>query len=367
MATSRGHCPEHSTIMSPTTVSATGTSGTSTALAGFRHGPAESFASGVKVVSIRYDRFEAQPHAVARAKPINLYLNPTVTAASLHSQTTRSSASGKSESAGDSRTLAALPAQIVVASAHMRIALGLITAIMAQAATAAAIEADAPRTWGIGALGVQATEWRVTTHGIESGAMATLYTAGASATRLASGIGAQSFAIGGGEGGFQAEYLNRFAYGVRFWRFDDAAFVLRGGFNFDILSTPHGGNFELGPLVDVGYQSVSASGYLDVSLQTVIPIIPAAFSDNGNHKTEQWFSVGPHVGLGQAPFYVDGNVSRTAYEGELRTEFHLAVCGVAGPLLCARLRNFRYDDGKKPVTLLGLFVGFGDAGPPKRK
>jgi hypothetical protein len=249
----------------------------------------------------------------------------------------------------------------------MRFDVGFCVGTLAVALTATANDATPAQGWGMGAIGMQATDWRVTTHGTETGAMVALFTSGVFARTWASGIGSQLFAIGAGEGGFQAEYLNRFAYGVRFWRFGPAALVLRGGLEFDILSTPHGGNFELGPMLDLGYQSVTHSGYFDLSMQTVIPIIPALFSENSSRHAAEWFSVGPHMSAGGEVLLVDGSVARTMYDGELRTEFNLAVCGATNMVLCARLHNFRYDDSRKPVTMLALFVGIGGAGPSKSK
>ena len=253
----------------------------------------------------------------------------------------------------------------MVSFACVRIDVGLFLGLIAVATASYANEANPSQGWGMGAIGIQATDWRVTTHGTEDGAMATLLTSGVVANRWTSGIGSQLFAIGGGEGGFQAEYLNRFAYGFRFWRFGPAAFVLRGGFDFDIISTPHGGNFELGPLLDLGYQSITRSGYFDVSMQAVIPIIPAVFSDESSKHAAEWFSAGPHLSAGFDALNVDGYVARTMYDGELRTEFHVTLCGTSKVVLCTRLHNFRYDDSHKPATLLALFIGFGGSGRSK--
>jgi hypothetical protein len=216
-------------------------------------------------------------------------------------------------------------------------------------------------------MGAEATEWRVATHDTERGLMAALHTAGVTSGDWSSANGMQLFSIGGGEGGIQVEYLNRFAYGVRFWRIGQGALVLRGGLAFDIIGTPHGGNFELGPLFDLGYQIITQSGFLDVSLQTVIPIIPAVLSENSSHHAEEWFSSGPHLSAGFGNVYFDGYVARTMYDGELRTEAHIDTCGGSGIILCSRLQNFRYDDSHKPVTLLGLFIGFGGVGPGRTR
>ncbi len=249
----------------------------------------------------------------------------------------------------------------------MRTALTLIAAIVLTARVADADESNDTHTWVVAGMGVEATEWRVTTHGTERGIMAALHTAGVMAGNWTSANGTQLFSIGGGEGGIQVEYLNRFAYGIRFWRIGPGSLVLRGGLAFDILGTPHGGNFELGPLFDFGYQAVMRSGFLDVGMQTVIPVIPAVFSRNSSHHTAEWFSSGPHLGAGFGNVYFDSTVARTMYDGELRTEVHIDICGGTGVVLCSRLQNFRYDDSHKPVTLLGLFVGFGEVGPGRKK
>jgi hypothetical protein len=246
---------------------------------------------------------------------------------------------------------------------RMRTALALVAGILLVTRGADANDANRSHTWVVAGMGIEATEWRVTTHGTERGLMAALHTAGVTSGNWSSANGMQIFSIGGGEGGIQVEYLNRFAYGLRFWRIGQGALVLRGGLAFDIIGTPHGGNFELGPLFDVGYQIVAQSGFFDVSLQTVIPIIPAILSENSSHYAAEWFSSGPHLSAGFGHVYLDGYVARTMYDGEMRTEAHIDTCGGSGIILCSRLQNFRYDDARKPVTLLGLFVGFGGVGP----
>ncbi len=255
----------------------------------------------------------------------------------------------------------------MLTSERMRIALTLIAGILLTTRGANATDANESHTWVVAGMGVEATEWRVTNHGIERGLMAALHTAGVTSGNWTSASGMQLFSIGGGEGGIQVEYLNRFAFGLRFLQIGQGGLVLRGGLAFDIIGTPHGGNFELGPLFDLGYQIVTQSGFLDVSVQTVIPIIPAVLSENSSHHVAEWFSSGPHLSMGFASIYFDGYVARTMYDGEMRTEAHIDTCGGTGIILCSRLQNFRYDDSHKPVTLLGLFVGFGGVGPGRRK
>jgi len=65
--------------------------------------------------------------------------------------------------------------------------------------------------------------------------------------------------------------------------------------------------------------------------------------------------------------YAEGSIARTEYNAELRTEFHFDICATAGVVICARLHNYRFDDAKRPVTLLGLMLGFGSAGKPPPK
>src|ERR1700690_655316 len=255
----------------------------------------------------------------------------------------------------------------MLASDCMRTALTLLAAILLTARVVAADESNNTHTWVVAGMGVEATEWRVTTHGIEQGMMAALHTAGVMSSNWTSANGMQLFSIGGGEGGIQVEYFNRFAYGIRFWRIGQGAMVLRGGLAFDILGTPHGGNFELGPLFDFGYQTVTRSSFFDIGVQTIIPVIPAVFSKNSSQHVAEWFSSGPHLGLGFGNVYFDGTLARTMYDGEMRTEAHLEICGGVGVILCSRLQNFRYDDSHKPVTLLGLFLGFGGVGPGRNK
>jgi len=217
-------------------------------------------------------------------------------------------------------------------------------------------------SWGIGTLGLQATEWRVTTHGTERGLMLAMRTASVAETPWSSGKGSQFLALGGGEGGFQAEYLNRFAYGFRFLRFGPSAFVMRGGFNFDIIGTPHGATYQLGPLLDLGFQHVSEVGFFDLSLQSVVTLLPAVFSNDSSKHPGEWFSTGPHLAAGFRSVYFEGNIARTERNGDLRTEFHIDLCGSSKITLCARLHSFHYDDAHKPTTMIGLMIGIGDSG-----
>jgi hypothetical protein len=249
----------------------------------------------------------------------------------------------------------------------MRIAICLLACVLLQPSVAIADGTDTARGWGMGAIGLQATELRYTDHGVERGLMAAYKVAGVSASTWSSMLGTQLFSMGGGEGGVQVEYLTHFAYGLRFWRFGQGALVLRAGLALDAVGLPHGGSLDLGPLFDLGYQTVTQSGFLDVSVQTVVPVIPAAFWDNSSHHAGEWFASGPRLTAGLGSVFFDGSVSRTMYDGRLRTEFHADLCGATSLVLCARLHDYRYDDAHKPVTFLGLLVGFGGAGPPKRK
>ena len=226
-----------------------------------------------------------------------------------------------------------------------------------------AVEADLTRNWHGGGLGLEETEWRVTPNGIEHGAMASVLDADVTATDSSSQNTAQFLSIGGGEGGFQIEYRLRGAYGINVLSFGRSALVLRGGLDLELMGMPHYGSFQFGPLLDFGYQTITQSGFLDVSVQAVIPIFPAVYSEHSSQKAAEWVSLGPHLSAGLKTLYFDGNVARTMYEGELRTEFHMNLCGATGFILCARLHNYRYDDAKKPVTFLGFLVGIGDFGP----
>ena len=226
---------------------------------------------------------------------------------------------------------------------------------------------DTAQGWGTWTLGLQATEWRVATHGTERGLMLALHTAGVQAGPWLSAKSSQLLAIGGGEGGFQAEYLSRWATGVRFLRFGPSALVLRGGLDFDIVATPHGGDYELGPLLDLGFQHVSRAGFFDLSVQSVVTFLPAAFEDNSGKRPSEWFSTGPHLAAGFRSVYFNGNIGRTERDGQFRTEFHMDLCGDAKVTLCARLHNYRYDDAHKPVTLIALLIGFGGSGPSRHK
>ncbi len=256
---------------------------------------------------------------------------------------------------------------MVLRSAFMRLAIYSFVGILTQVRSASAEGADAARTWSVGAIGLQATEWRIETRGIDQGATALFHAAGVAATDWSSTYGTSTMSLGGGEGGVQAEYIQRFAYGLRFWRFGQGALVLRGGLVVDAIGKTHFGTVDLGPLVELGYQTVTTSGFVDVGMQTVIPVIPAVLFENSSRHAAEWFNSGPHVGAGFRPVYFDGYAPRTMYDGHLRTEFHLDLCGAAELMFCVRLHDFRYDDAHKPVTFLGLLVGFGGTGPGKRK
>ena len=226
--------------------------------------------------------------------------------------------------------------------------------------------AKTSRGWGMGTLGLQATEWRVSTRGIERGLMATYGVAGVTAGSWWTLSGSQFLSLGGGEGGFQAEYLTRAALGVRFLRSSHSAFVLRGGATLDAISTPHGGTLQLGPLVDFGYQILSDDGLLDIGVQTVVPVFPALFWHDSSHHPGEWFNTGPRVTAAFRSVFAQGAISRTDHDRELRTEFHLDLCGSSVLLFCTRLHNYRYDDDRKPVTLIALVIGFGGIGPSRQ-
>jgi len=249
----------------------------------------------------------------------------------------------------------------------MRIALAVVLGVFAYSLRVAAEPSAPAQSFGVGAIGLQATEWRVTTHGIERGLML-----GYGVSAVTSGSwwtmrGSQFLALGGGEGGFQAEYITRAAYGFRFLRSSHSAFVLRGGATIDAIGTPHGGaTLQLGPLFDLGYQVLTRDGLLDFGVQTVIPVIPAVFWDNSSHHPGEWFSTGPRITAAFRSVYAEGSIARTERDAQLRTEFHFDLCASAGLVICARLHNFRFDDAKRPVTLMGLMVGFGSAGTPQR-
>lgn len=38
------------------------------------------------------------------------------------------------------------------------------------------------------------------------------------------------------------------------------------------------------------------------------------------------------------------------------------LCGSSRVIVCAQLADYRFDDAKKPVTLLGLLLGWGGMG-----
>lgn len=218
----------------------------------------------------------------------------------------------------------------------------------------------------MGTLGLQATEWRVAEHGTERGLMLSMGTAAVASTSRSSTKVSQFLALGGGEGGFQAEYLSRFVYGLRFLELGPTALVLRGGLDLDAIGTPHGGTYQLGPVMDLGVQHVSQSGFFDLSLQSVVTVLPALFSDGSSKRPGEWFSTGPHLAAGFRSVFLQGSVVRTERHGELRTEFHFDLCGGGNITLCARLHNYRYDDAHKPTTLLGLVVGFGSISPQRK-
>ncbi len=224
-------------------------------------------------------------------------------------------------------------------------------------------EADLTRNWHGGGLGLEETEWRVTPHGIEHGAMASVLEADVTATDSSSQDTTQFLSIGGGEGGFQIEYHLRGAYGINVLRLGRSALVIRGGLDLELMGMPHYGSFQFGPLFDFGYQTMTRSGFFDASIQTVIPVFPAVYSEHSSQKAAEWISLGPHLSGGLRTLYFEGNMARTMYEGELRTEFHMNLCGATGFILCARLHDFRYDDAKNPVTFVGFLVGIGDFGP----
>lgn len=211
----------------------------------------------------------------------------------------------------------------MLVSENVRTVVGLFVAFTMQsyAHAAPAQEANLRRSWNMGALGLQATEWRVTDHGIERGAMATLEFGGVATTKWTSVNARQVLSLGGGEGGFQSEYVNRFAAGVRFLRFGQGAVVLRGGLDLELIITPHGSAGQLGPLFDLGYQTVTQSGFLDAGLQTVVTVLPAAFTHDSSHHAAEWFKSGPHLSAGARSLFFDGTVSRSMQRGELFTEF----------------------------------------------
>jgi len=218
---------------------------------------------------------------------------------------------------------------------------------------------------GMMAFGGQLTAWRVGQHGTELGVMATMKVVTAGTTRLLSQYATQSLSLGGSEGGFQAEYDNRFAYGLRVVRGGWGSLVARLGGDVELVATPHGATGALGPLADVGYQYVSKSSYLDLSWRASVPIMPAIFVDSGQHHTWQWFSTGPHLGARLGPFVFDGYVARTMEGQDMRTELSADLCGVTSVILCTKVREYRYDALSDHVTLLGLFIGVGDMSATK--
>jgi hypothetical protein len=244
----------------------------------------------------------------------------------------------------------------------VRIAFGLtlwLTSFAFTTPTWASDAVEAPRGWAIATLGVQATEWRVANHDTERGLMLTMGTAAVASTQASSTKVSQFLALGGGEGGFQGEYLSRFVYGLRFLRSGPTALVLRGGLDVDGIGTPHGGTYQVGPVLDLGFQHLSHAGFFDLSLQSVVTVFPAAFSTDSSKHPGEWFSSGPHLAAGFRSVFFQGSVVRTERHGEFRTEFHMDLCGASKITLCARLHNYRYDDAHPPSTLLGLVVGLG--------
>lgn len=218
---------------------------------------------------------------------------------------------------------------------------------------------------GMMAFGGQLTAWRVGQHGTELGVMATVKVVTAGTTRLLSQYATQSLSLGGGEGGFQAEYDNRFAYGFRVVRGSWGSLVARLGVDIELVATPHGATGALGPLADVGYQYVSKSSYLDLGWRAIVPVMPAIFVDSEQHHTWQWFSTGPHLGARLGPFIFDGYVARTMDGQDMRTELYADLCGVTSVVLCTQIREYRYDALSDHVTLLGLFIGVGDISATK--
>jgi hypothetical protein len=215
------------------------------------------------------------------------------------------------------------------------------------------------------AFGGQLTAWRVGQHGTELGVMASMKFVTAGTARLLSQYATQSLSLGGGEGGFQATYANRAAYGFRVVRGSWGSLVARLGGDVELVVTPHGATGGLGPLADVGYQYVSKSSYLDWGWQGIVSVMPAIFVDRGQRHTWQWFSTGPHLGARLGPFVFDGYVARTMDGEDMRTEFFADLCGVTSVVLCTQVREYRYDARSDHVTLLGLFIGVGDIGATK--
>lgn len=212
---------------------------------------------------------------------------------------------------------------------------------------------------GMMAFGGQLTAWRVGRYGTELGVMATMKVVTAGTTDLLSQYVTQSLSLGGSEGGFQAEYDNRFAYGWRVVRSGWGSLVARLGGDIELVATPHGATGALGPLADMGYQYVSKSSYLDLGWRGIVSVMPAIFVDSGQRHTWQWFSTGPHLGARVGPLFFDGHVARTMEGQVMRTEVYADLCGVTSIILCTRVHEYRYDGLTGHVTLLGLFIGVG--------
>jgi len=241
-----------------------------------------------------------------------------------------------------------------------------VTCVCILATVAPAWAQSSKPSAGMLALGGQLTAWRVGEHGTELGAMAAVrtLTAGFAGRRL-SHYSTQSLALGGGEGGFQAEYDNRFSYGWRVVRTGWGSVVARLGADIEFVATAHGSTGALGPLVDVGYQSVSDSAHFDLGWRGVVTVLPAVFARSGERHTWQWFSTGPRVGTRLGPVFLDAYVARTMEGRDMRTEFYADLCAVTSIALCTRVHEYRYDALPEHATLVTFFVGLGTTGSAK--
>lgn len=249
----------------------------------------------------------------------------------------------------------------------MRRIILILFAILTHAGPVAAQAANTERGWGMMALGAEITAWRVGNHGTELGGLAAIKQVGASASDRISTYSTQILALGGGEGGFQAEYDNRIAYGLRAIPLGEGALVARVGGDINALITPHGSTLTLGPLVDLGYQAVTRRGYLDIGWQGIFTLLPALYSDNSSKHAFEWFSTGPHLGARVWSLVFDGYAARTMDDGRMRNEFHADVCGVTSFIICTRVHEYKFDDLHEHVTLIGLFFGLGGTLRTKQK